>query len=147
ISGTKTEVDESMLTGESDSIAKQTGDELLSGSFCIAGSAIMEVTRVGKESFANKLTAHARQFTIAHTPLQREINFLLRLLLLLAIFIGSMTIIGALLSGLPFMRQVQIAAVVAGLVPNGLFFMVVVAYAMGALRIVRQGALVQQSNA
>lgn len=147
LSGAQLEVDESMLTGESDSVMKQVGDELLSGSFCIAGSAYMEATRVGHESFANKLTADARQFTVAHTPLQREINFLLRLLLLLALFIGSLTIIGALLSGLPFVRQVQIAAVVAGLVPNGLFFMVVVAYAMGALRIVRQGALVQQSNA
>ena len=143
----KLEVDESMLTGESDSIMKAVGEQLLSGSFCISGTGHMEATHVGRESFANKLTANARQFTVAHTPLQREINFLLRLLLLLALFIGSMTIIGALLSGLPFMRQVQIAAVVAGLVPNGLFFMVVVAYAMGALRIVRQGALVQQSNA
>lgn len=147
IESSKLEVDESMLTGESDSIIKQAGDELLSGSFCIAGSATMEATRVGNESFANKLTADARKFTVAHTPLQREINFLLRLLLLLAVFIGTLTLIGALLSGLPFMRQVQMAAVVAGLVPNGLFFMVVVAYAMGALRIVRQGALIQQSNA
>jgi len=147
LSGAQLEVDESMLTGESDSVMKAVGDELLSGSFCIAGTAYMEATRVGRDSFANQLTANARQFTVAHTPLQREINFLLRLLLLLALFIGSMTIIGALLSGLPFVRQVQIAAVVAGLVPNGLFFMVVVAYAMGALRIVRQGALVQQSNA
>lgn len=147
IDGKNVEMDESMLTGESDAILKQYGDELLSGSFCIAGTAVMEVTRVGHESFANKLTANARKFTVAYTPLQREINFLLRLLLLLAVFIGSLTLIGALLSGLPFMRQVQMAAVVAGLVPNGLFFMVVVAYAMGALRIVRQGALIQQSNA
>ncbi|MCA9904883.1 MAG: HAD-IC family P-type ATPase, partial [Anaerolineae bacterium] len=143
----KVEVDESMLTGESDSIVKVAGDEILSGSFCIAGSARYEATRVGEESFANKLTAHARKFTIAHTPLQREINFLLRLLLLLAIFIGSTMFVGAVISGLPFLRQVQMAAVVAGLVPNGLFFMVILAYAMGALRIVQQGALVQQSNA
>jgi len=143
----KAEIDESMLTGESDSILKVAGDEILSGSFCIAGSALYEATRVGEESFANKLTADARKFAIAHTPLQREINFLLRLLLLLAIFIGSTMFVGAVISGLPFLRQVQMAAVVAGLVPNGLFFMVILAYAMGALRIVQRGALVQQSNA
>lgn len=143
----KAEVDESMLTGESDSIVKTAGDEILSGSFCISGSAIYEATRVGEDSFANKLTANARKFAVAYTPLQREINFLLRLLLLLALFIGSTMFVGALLASLPFLRQVQMAAVVAGLVPNGLFFMVILAYAMGALRIVQRGALVQQSNA
>src|SRR5690606_15107181 len=44
------------------------------------------------------------------------------------------------------MRGVQVATVIAGLVPNGLFFMVIVAYAMGAVRITTQGALIQQSN-
>ncbi len=143
----KVDVDESMLTGESDLIAKVAGDEILSGSFCVAGSALYEATGVGEESFANKLTANARKFSVAYTPLQREINFLLRLLLLLAMFIGATMFIGALIANLPFLRQVQMAAVVAGLVPNGLFFMVILAYAMGALRIVQRGALVQQSNA
>ena len=118
VGGGKVEVDESMLTGESDSIVKVAGDEILSGSFCISGSAQYEATRVGEESFANKLTANARKFTVAYTPLQREINFLLRLLLLLALFIGSTMFVGALIANLPFLRQVQMAAVVAGLGPQ-----------------------------
>src|SRR5690606_5577186 len=73
------DVDESLLTGESDLIVKTAGSEVLSGSFCVTGTAMYEATRVGAESFANKLTASARKFTIAHTPLQSEINFLLRL--------------------------------------------------------------------
>ena len=141
------DVDESLLTGEADLVPKLAGDELLSGSFCVTGKATYEATRVGADSFANKLTATARKFTIAHTPLQSEINFLLRLLMLLALFIGFLILISAILASAPFMRQVQMAAVIAGLVPNGLFFMVVLAYAMGALRIAQQGALVQQSNA
>ncbi len=143
----KADVDESLLTGESDAISKSNGDEILSGSFCVAGSVLYEATRVGNECFANKLTQNARKFSIAYTPLQREINFLLRILLLLALFIGSTMAVGSIIAGLPFLRQVQMAAVVAGLVPNGLFFMVILAYAMGALRIVQRGALVQQSNA
>ncbi len=143
----KIDVDESLLTGESDLIPKTEGDELLSGSFCVTGTAMYEATRVGNESFANNLTVNARQFQIAYTPLQREINFVLRLLMLLACFIGFLVLIGTILSEVPFMRQVQIAAVITGLVPNGLFFMVVLAYAMGAQRIVQWGALVQQSNA
>lgn len=141
------EVDEALLTGETDLIKKRAGDELLSGSFAVAGSCYMEATRVGAESYANKLTASARQFTVAQTPLQREINFILRLLMLLAGFLGFLFVIAFALASTPFVRQVQAAAIIAGLIPNGLFFMVILSYAMGALRIVRRGALVQQSNA
>ncbi|MBZ0292119.1 MAG: HAD-IC family P-type ATPase, partial [Anaerolineae bacterium] len=129
------EVDESLLTGESDLIAKVEGGKVLSGSFCVTGRALYEATHVGAESFANKLTENARKFELASTPLQREINFLLRLLMLLAAFIGFMIFIAAVVSSAPFMRQVQMAAVIAGLVPNGLFFMVILAYALGALSI------------
>jgi len=145
--GGKVEADESLLTGESDPILKQVGDQLLSGSFAVSGGGTFEATHVGADSFANKLTTNARKFTISYTPLQREINFLLRLLLLLAIILGFLILLGAVLSGVPFVRQVQMAAVIAGLVPNGLFFMVILSYAMGAVRIIQRGALVQQTNA
>jgi cation-transporting P-type ATPase E len=143
----RVDVDESLLTGESDLIKKAEGDEVLSGSFCVSGKALYEAVRVGEESFANKLTANARQFQMAMTPLQAEINFILRLLMLLALFLGALMVFGAVLQQIPFMRQVQMAAVIAGLIPNGLLAMVILAYAMGALRIVQQGALVQQANA
>ncbi len=141
------ELDESLLTGESDLIQKVAGDNILSGSFCVSGSGFYQATQVGEASFANKLTSNARQFQMAKTPLQSEVNFILRLLMLLALFIGSLTLVATVLSQTPFMRQVQFAAIIAGLVPNGLFLMVIIAYAMGALRIVQQGALVQQANA
>ncbi|MFC1961126.1 HAD-IC family P-type ATPase, partial [Chloroflexota bacterium] len=141
------EVNESLLTGEADLIQKAEGDELLSGSFCVSGSGYYEATQVGEASFANKMTSSARQFQMAQTPLQSEINFILRLLMLLALFIGSLVLVSTILAQTPFMRQVQFAAVIVGLVPNGLFFMVILAYAMGAVRIVRQGALVQQTSA
>jgi len=147
ISATKMELDESLLTGESDSIQKVAGDEILSGSFCIAGSGYYEATKIGEESFANQLTANAREFQMKVTPLQSEINYILRLLMLLAMFLGTLTLVSTIISQTPFMRQVQFAAVIAGLVPNGLFLMVIIAYAMGAVRIAQQGALVQQSNA
>ncbi len=141
------DADESLLTGEPDLIPKTADDEVLSGSFCVNGSALYRATRVGAESFANKLTANARKFRVVKTPLQSEINFVLRLLMLLAGFMGFLLLLSSILSAVPFMRQVQIVAVVAGLVPNGLFFMVVLAYALGAVRIVQRGALVQQTNA
>jgi len=53
-------VDESLLTGESDLIVKRAGDQLLSGSFAVTGTATYEATQVGANSFANKLTASAK---------------------------------------------------------------------------------------
>lgn len=142
----KVEVDESLLTGESDLITKGTGDTLYSGSFVVTGKTVYEATKVGAESFASKLTVQARQFRAQKTPLQREVDLVIRFLLLVALFLGFLLFMGGILQALPLVRGVQRAAVIAGLVPNGLFFMVIVAYALGALRIVSKGALVQQSN-
>lgn len=142
----KFEVDESQLTGESDLIGKQNGDEVLSGSFVVTGKGMYETTRVGEASFANKLTTNARAFRVRKTPLQRDVDLVIRILLMMAFFLGSLMLIAALLAASPLMRTVQMAAVVAGLIPNGLFFMVIVAYALGALRIIKFGALIQQAN-
>ncbi|MCP5303458.1 MAG: HAD-IC family P-type ATPase [Pseudomonadales bacterium] len=142
----KIDADESLLTGESDLIPKKAGDEVMSGSFCVTGTATYEATRVGAESFANKLTTSARAFRMVKTPLQRDIDFVIRLLMGIAIFLGFLLLISVILFAFPITRSVQMAAVVAGLVPNGLFFMVIVAYAMGALRIANRGALIQQTN-
>lgn len=140
------EVDESLLTGESDLIPKQRGDKVLSGSFCVTGSAPMEAQKVGAESFANQLTASARAYRKVKTPLQRDVEFAIRLLLILATFIGFLLLISAILYQIPLLRSVQMAAVTAGLIPNGLIFMVIIAYALGALRIAGRGALIQQMN-
>ncbi len=140
------EVDESLLTGESDPVRKQAGDSVLSGSFCVTGQAMFVARRVGERSFANRLASEARAFRVVKTPLQRDVDFVIRLLMLIAIFFGMLLLVSAWISDIPLMRGVQVATVIAGLVPNGLFFMVIVAYAMGAVRITTQGALIQQSN-
>ncbi|MBO0689172.1 MAG: HAD-IC family P-type ATPase, partial [Candidatus Dormibacteraeota bacterium] len=56
------QVDESLLTGESDLVTKRSGDEVFSGSFCVTGTADYEVERVGGESLATRMTAGARGF-------------------------------------------------------------------------------------
>lgn len=141
------ELDESLLTGEPDLIRKQAGDRLFSGSFCITGNGYMEADRVGAASFANQLTATARQFQITHTPLQRQIDFVVRLVMLVVVVMSVIIFVASLLEGLSSVRLVQIAAVLSGQVPYGLFLMIVVAYALGASTIAKQGALVQQVNA
>lgn len=142
----KLEVDESLLTGESDLVSKAKGDSVLSGSFVVTGSALYVARRLGARSFANALATEARAYRVVKTPLQKDVDFVIRVLTLIAAFLGMLLVASALLSEISLMRQIQAATVIAGLIPNGLFFMVIVAYAMGSLRIVGRGALVQKAN-
>lgn len=141
------EVDESQLTGESDAIIKTQGDEVLSGSFCISGRAIMEATVVGKDSFANKLSDRAREFRVTFTPLQRGVNFMIRLITTITAILGFVLILSSLIYDIQAVRFAQIAAIIAGLIPTGMFALVIVNYALGAVRMAGQGTLVQQLNA
>jgi cation-transporting ATPase E len=141
------EMDESLLTGEPDLVRKQAGDPLFSASFCVTGSGYFEAQKVGVESFASQLTAPARHFQVNQTPLQQNINFVVRLVMLVVAVMSLIILVEALLEGLPTVRLVQVAAVLSGQVPYGLFLMIVVAYALGASTIAKQGALVQQVNA
>jgi len=141
------EVDESLLTGESEHIAKQPGDPVYSGSFCVSGSAHYEATQVGAESLANKLTAGARVFRQTKTPLQRDIDYIIRVLVLLVAQLGVLLAISFAMRNAPLLEWMRVAAVIVALVPQGLFFMTTIAYAMGAVRVATSGALIQESNA
>jgi cation-transporting ATPase E len=143
----KMDVDESLLTGESDLIAKQRGTQVFSGSFCVNGSATYEATKVGLDSFANKLTLQAKQFRVVRTPLQQDINLVVRLLLFVASTIGILFAVAYGIRNVSMVQSVQSAAVIAGLVPAGLILMTTTSYAIGALRMSGKGALIQQANA
>jgi cation-transporting ATPase E len=141
------EVDQSLLTGESQRILKQPGDPVFSGSYCVIGSACYEAEKVGDDCFVNQLTAGARAFRQVKTPLQRDIDFVIRILVILVTQLGVLLGISFLIEGLPLVEGVRVAAVIVALVPQGLFFMTTVAYAMGALRVAGKGALIQELNA
>src|SRR5690606_10108258 len=68
------EVDESMLTGESEPVAKDAGDPVLSGSAVVAGSAVVRATRVGPDSYAQRITAQAKRFSLVGSELRDGIN-------------------------------------------------------------------------
>ncbi|PSB21992.1 haloacid dehalogenase [Phormidesmis priestleyi ULC007] len=140
-------VDESLLTGESDLIAKQVSDPVYSGSFCVSGTACYEAEKVGADSLASKMTAEARKFRKVLTPLQHRINMIIRLLLGVALLLGLITALRITLGVISLTTGVQNTAVIVGLVPSGLYLMITLAYTFGAVRIAQQSALVQQANA
>lgn len=140
-------VDESQLTGESDLVPKEPGDPVYSGSFCANGSANYTVEKVRGESLANRITAGARSFRRVLTPLQRQINLVIRIMLLIVLYLQLLLVCNALVNVVPFRESIGQATILVSLVPNGLFLSIAVAYALGAVRILRFGALVQQGNA
>jgi cation-transporting ATPase E len=140
------ELDESLLSGESDLVSKRAGDTLLSGSVCVAGDGFYQAERVGAESFASQLTSTARKLESVTTPLQRKIDVTVRVIILVVTLISLVILVAAIIEGLSVLRLVQISAVLTD-VPYGLFFMTIVAYALGAVVIARRGAVVQEANA
>jgi len=147
VAGGVLEMDESLLTGESDAVRKSPGDQLLSGSICLSGEGTYRADVVGAGSYANRLTAEARAFHFTRTPLQKQIDFAVRVVMLIVVLMSGTILVSALLQNLPTSRIVQLAAVLSGQVPYGLFFVIIVAYSLGAAAIAKQGALVQQINA
>jgi cation-transporting ATPase E len=141
------EVDESLLTGESDLIPKIDGEAVYSGSFCVSGSAYYQAQKVGKDTIAYQLMVGAREFRQVYTPLQVEINVVIRVLLLLACFLWLLIGISFVSRSQSLNEVVQRAAVVAGLIPAGLLIAITLAYAMGAIRMLGQNVLIQQTNA
>lgn len=141
------EMDESLLTGESDLVRKAEGDEIFSGSFCVTGDGYFEAEKVGSESFANKLTEVARDFDPIKTPLQQRVNYVVQLLLVIAVIMGLIFYVAGFIQDFTFVENVEATAVLIGLVPYGLFLTIAVAYSVGSVTIANKGALVQQSNA
>jgi cation-transporting P-type ATPase E len=141
------DVDESLLTGESDLISKVAGDTVYSGTFCVTGAAYFEAVKVGAETVAYKLMTGARAFRHVYTPLQQEINLIIRILLLLACYLWILVGISFTSRSYSLADVVQHAAVVAGLVPSGLLIAITLAYGTAAVRMLGQDVLIQQANA
>jgi cation-transporting P-type ATPase E len=143
----RAQLDESQLTGESNPVAKHFGDELFSGSFCISGSAYFEATRVGANCFVNQVTSGARASKRVLTPLQRLANLVIRILLLVVLYFQFLLVLSASFRERNLALTVENAALLAGLVPNGLLVAIALAYALAAVKVSQHGALVQQTNA
>jgi cation-transporting P-type ATPase E len=144
---TRFTVDESLLTGEAEPVLKTQGDTVYSGSFCVAGAGYYRAERVGADSLAHQITSDAPAFRRMLTPLQQEIHLVVRIALIIVVYVEFLLVVQSALQRTALAESVENATIVAALVPNGLFLSIAIAYALGAIHILRFGALVQQSNA
>jgi len=137
------EVDEALLTGESDPVPRRPGETLLSGSFCVAGEGSYQATHVGLSSFAQRTAGEARSYRYRASPIQHSIN---RLLVVLTTTAIVLCIGYGLLYRLGEVSQAglwkMIAATITAMVPQGLVLMATFSFVLGAVRMSRRGALV-----
>lgn len=140
------EVDESLLTGEADPIAKDPGDQVMSGSFVVAGSGAYRATKVGREAYAAKLAEEASKFTLVNSELRTGINKILQFITYLLIPAGLLTIYTQLFTTESGWRRSVLAMVGAlvPMVPEGLVLMTSIAFAVGVIRLGRKQCLVNE---
>ncbi|MEX1135247.1 MAG: cation-translocating P-type ATPase, partial [Acidimicrobiia bacterium] len=114
------EIDESLLTGESDPVLKRPDDECLSGSFVAAGSGRYRATRVGDESYAAGLAHAAKRFTLVRSELRDGINWILGIVSWAVVPIGALVVWSSLRGGGTFLEGLG-GAVAAGvaMIPQG----------------------------
>ncbi len=140
------EVDESLLTGEADPVHKQPGDQVMSGSFVVAGVGAFRTTRVGREAYAAQLAEEASRFTLVHSELRAGISTILRVVTWMIIPTGVALIISQLYVNDDDLSE-AIRRMVAGLVPmvpEGLVLLTSVAFVVGVVRLGRRQCLVQE---
>ena len=140
------EVDESLLTGEADSIAKDAGDNVMSGSFVVAGGGAYRATKVGREAYAAKLADEASKFTLVKSELRSGINKILRFITYLLWPAGLLTIYTQLFTTDVGWRRAVLAMVGAlvPMVPEGLVLMTSIAFAVGVVRLGHRQCLVNE---
>ncbi|OBJ35225.1 magnesium-transporting ATPase [Mycobacterium colombiense] len=140
------EVDESLLTGEADPVAKAVGDAVMSGSFVVAGSGAYRATKVGPDAYATKLAEEASKFTLVKSELRNGINRILQFITYLLVPAGLLTIYTQLFTTRADWREAVLRTVGAlvPMVPEGLVLLTSVAFAVGVVRLGQRRCLVQE---
>ena len=139
------EVNESLLTGESDTILKQKGDKLLSGSYVISGKCYSKVEKVGKDNFAAQITSETKKYKRAESELVNSMRRVTRFTSFVIIPVGLILFVQAY-----FFRNIDItnsvvstAAALLGMLPKGLMLLITISLATGVIKLAKKSVLVQ----
>ena len=143
------QVNESLITGEPDPIEKNPGDELMSGSFVVAGRGAVQLIRVGDDSYAARLSAQAKKDPrAAKSEMMGDLDKLIRFLSVILVPLGILYFIGAFTT--PGVRTQdaaeQTVAALVSMIPQGLYLLTSVAMAVSVIKLASRRVLVQDMN-
>ena len=142
------EVNESMLTGESDAIKKQEGDKLLAGSFLVSGSVYARVVAVGKDNYVHKIESAAKSFKAPASNLFRDLTKLVKIIGIALIPLAVATFLCNYLSPDAYKGNfdesiIKMCGSVIGMVPSGMFLLVTLTLSLSVITLARKNTLVQ----
>lgn len=139
------EVDESLLTGESDNIYKTIGDALMSGSNVVSGSCLVKVTAVGGDSYINKLAKSTKEFKKYPSKLRDYMDRILKVISVLLVPVAIMLYVRGASLGRGYTDIVlRSAGALVGMIPEGLILLVSVSLAVAAMKLAKKKVLVQE---
>ncbi|MEU6589146.1 HAD-IC family P-type ATPase [Streptomyces sp. NPDC046881] len=140
------EMDESLLTGEADPVVKRPGDQVMSGSFVVAGGGAFTAAKVGREAYAARLAEEASRFTLVHSELRTGISTILKYVTWMMVPAAVGLVVTQLVVKNDDLKD-AVARTVGGIVPmvpEGLVLLTSVAFAIGVIRLGRKQCLVQE---
>lgn len=140
------EVNESLLTGESDALMKRPGDKLMSGSFIVSGECRARVEHVGDDNYAARIAGDAKQPKKPNSELMRSLNLIIKSISFAIVPIGGALFCKQYFAMGMTLREAVVNTVAAmiGMIPEGLILLTSVALAVGVIRLARRRTLVQQ---
>lgn len=137
-------VNESQLTGEADEIEKNPGDEVLSGSFVVAGQAYARLDKVGDQAYINQLAKEAKEISgVEESKMVHAVNRLVQIIGILIIPLGLLLFFRSFISNQETL-QVSVTSTVGaivGMIPEGLYLLMTLALVLGAVRLAKQQVL------
>ncbi|MGN0483107.1 MAG: HAD-IC family P-type ATPase [Lachnospiraceae bacterium] len=138
------QVNEALLTGESDEITKRPGDPLLSGSFIVSGNCFARLEKVGRDSYINKLTLEAKSTkSKEQSEMIRSLDRLVKMVGIIIIPIGILLFMQSFYyNGETFRESIRsMVAAIVGMIPEGLYLLASVALAVSSMRLAKQSVL------
>ncbi len=138
------EVNESLLTGESNAIEKKVGDTMLSGSFIVSGKCFAKVDKIGKDNYIYQMAKKAKEFKAPQSNLFKDLNRLIKYIGIALVPIGILTFLKERASGSSIEDQIiYTSGSLTSMIPAGMFLLVTIALAIGVVKLARKKTLVR----
>ncbi|GBU10542.1 carbonate dehydratase [Erysipelotrichaceae bacterium] len=140
------EIDESLLTGEADAVYKVEGEEVLAGSFVIAGVVLVQVSAVGNDMYASTLAMESKSFTMSNSLLMSSIRKIIKWVTFMIVPVGILLMVTQLFISGNSWQMAVIGAVggIVGMIPEGIVLLTSIAFMVGVMRLARNKILVQE---